>query len=101
MRLAALGKARILGAMGSHVVITEAEAERSFPELLRAVKAGQRVTITDGGKAVAEMGPAPAEDEEALRRRREQAWEEMERQWATTEPIVIGPWTRDELYDRD
>jgi antitoxin (DNA-binding transcriptional repressor) of toxin-antitoxin stability system len=81
--------------MGNQVVITEAEAERSFPELLRAVKAGQRVTITDGDKPVAELGPSPAEDDAEGRT----AWAELQAHLRTVEPRIAGPWSREEIWD--
>lgn len=34
------------------------EAKTKLPELLRQVQAGQRFTITNRGKAVAELGPS-------------------------------------------
>ena len=40
--------------------VTIAEAETRFAELIDAVKAGDRVVITEGGEPVAEMTPAPA-----------------------------------------
>jgi antitoxin (DNA-binding transcriptional repressor) of toxin-antitoxin stability system len=37
------------------------EAKTKLPELLRQVQAGKRYTITNRGKAVAELGPPTAE----------------------------------------
>lgn len=36
------------------------EAKTRLPELLREVQAGKRFTITNRGKAVAELGPPPS-----------------------------------------
>jgi hypothetical protein len=46
--------------------------------------------------------PAGEEAREAAKRaRRLKALEALEAHWATLEPIVVGPWTREELYERD
>ena len=36
------------------------EAKTRLPELLRAVKAGRRFTITNRGEAIADLGPSAA-----------------------------------------
>jgi len=38
------------------------EAKAKFSELLRKVRAGQRIRITHHGKEIAEIGPVPQED---------------------------------------
>jgi hypothetical protein len=35
------------------------------------------------------------------RARRAAAMAKLEAHWATLEPIVVGPWTREELYQTD
>ncbi len=31
--------------------------------------------------------------------RRRAAFQKLRQRWSTTAPVIIGPWTRDELYD--
>ncbi|HEX3920477.1 MAG TPA: type II toxin-antitoxin system prevent-host-death family antitoxin [Caulobacteraceae bacterium] len=85
----------------SDLVVPAAEANRSFSKLLREVRAGRRVTITSHGEPVAVL--APVGDTEAIaadRERRRQAQAELEAHWAGLEPIIVGPWTREELHER-
>lgn len=82
--------------MAANLVVSAAEANRSFSKLLRAVREGKRVTITSHGEPVAEIGPV---DDDADRRAADKAWAEIEARWATCEPIVVGPWSREEIYD--
>lgn len=42
------------------------EAKTKLPELLREVQAGKRFTITNRGKAVAELVPCQTQDREEL-----------------------------------
>lgn len=82
--------------------VTAAEANRSFSKLLRAAREGKRVTITSHGQPVAELGPVGGgKDDEAEQARLRAAQEALEARWATQEPVVVGPWTRDELYEDD
>jgi prevent-host-death family protein len=84
------------------LIVPAAEANRSFSKLLRAAKDGRRVTITSHGEPVAELVPAGERAREAVQRaRRLAALAELKAHWASIEPKVIGPWTREELYDRD
>jgi prevent-host-death family protein len=86
----------------SDLVVPAAEANRSFSKLLRAAREGKRITITSHGEPVAELIPAGEEAREAAKRaRRLKALEALEAHWATLKPIVVGPWTREELYERD
>lgn len=41
--------------------VSVAEAKNRLPQLIRAVEAGESVTITRNGKPVATLSPAPAE----------------------------------------
>ena len=83
------------------IVVAAAEANRSFSKLLRAAREGRRVIITSHGEPVAELTQAGhAAREAADRERRRQAQAALEAHWASIEPIV-GPWTREELYERD
>jgi len=80
-------------------VVSATEANRSFSKLLRAVERGENFEITSHGRKVAVL--APAESEETRRIRQLRALERLEKRWAAQKPIVIGRWTRDEIYERD
>jgi prevent-host-death family protein len=79
--------------------VTATEANRSFSKLLRAVERGERVEITSHGRTVAVL--APAEMEVPSREQRLKALEKLKKRWATQPHVTIGPWTREELYERD
>ena len=84
------------------LIVPAAEANRSFSKLLRAARGGKRITITSHGEPVAELIPAGEEAREAAKRaRRLKALEVLEAHWSTLEPVVVGPWTREELSERD
>jgi prevent-host-death family protein len=83
----------------AHITVPAAEANRQFSKLLRAVREGARVTITSHGEPVAELGPPSTETDESERRR--QAHEALMAHLTSVKPVVVGPWTREELYDRD
>ena len=85
--------------MTKPLTVTATEANRSFAHLMRKVKQGACVEITSHGETFAEIRPKQkAKDEE--RARRAEALAELEAHWATLTPVTIGPWTREELYDR-
>ena len=73
-------------------IVTDTEANQHFSEILRDVSAGESVTITSQGKAVARIVPA---DETAQGADLTKLLAYMNDQ----KPVVIGPWVRDELYD--
>ena len=75
--------------------LTAAEANRSFSALLRRAAAGERVVITSHGRPVAEIGPV-REDAAAKEAAKDRLLAHLDAQ----EPTVIGPWTREELYER-
>lgn len=82
--------------------VSAAEANRQFSKLLRAAREGERITITSHGEPVAEIGPVGGRDpEEARRERLRGAQEALDAHWATVQPVVVGPWTRAELYKRE
>jgi antitoxin (DNA-binding transcriptional repressor) of toxin-antitoxin stability system len=84
------------------LTVPAAEANRSFSKLLRAAREGARITITSHGEPVAEMGPVGGMDvEETEQQRLRAAQARLEARWATQKPVVVGPWTRAELYERD
>jgi prevent-host-death family protein len=79
--------------------VTATEANRSFSKLLRAVERGEKVEITSHGRKIAVL--SPAELEGPTREQRLKALENLKTRWATQPHITIGPWTREELYERD
>jgi antitoxin (DNA-binding transcriptional repressor) of toxin-antitoxin stability system len=82
--------------------VPAARANREFSKLLRAAKEGVRITITSHGEPVAEMGPVGGRSAEGAEKRRvAKAQKALMKHLRTTTPIVVGPWTREELYDRD
>jgi prevent-host-death family protein len=84
------------------LTIPAAEANRSFSKLLRAAREGTRITITSHGEPVAEMGPVSnhqADDTE--RQRIAQAHRRLIERLESQTPVVVGPWTRQDLYERD
>jgi prevent-host-death family protein len=83
------------------LTVPAAEANRRFSKLLRAARDGARITITSHGEAVAVLGPASGGVDEEMRQKRLAAQRRLEARWATEEPVMIGPWTRAELHDRD
>jgi prevent-host-death family protein len=76
-------------------IVSAAEANRKFSDLLRGVREGQSYTVTSHGRPVARIVPAEARDAKA-----EAAWKKLlarlEKQPARQ---VERDWTRDELYD--
>jgi antitoxin (DNA-binding transcriptional repressor) of toxin-antitoxin stability system len=84
------------------LVVPAAEANRAFSKLLRMVREGRRVIITSHGEPVAELTqPGQATREEADRERRRQAHQALVDHLGSVEVQVVGPWTREELYERD
>jgi prevent-host-death family protein len=73
-------------------VVSAAEANRKFSELLRGVKSGQSYVVTSHGRPVARIQPV---EERSRAKAKARLLARLERQ-----PVQdIGPWTRDELYD--
>ena len=85
--------------MDMPITVTATEANRSFSRLLREVAGGKRVVITSHGRKVAVM--SPAEEMRPTREQRLAALGKLKETWATQEHITIGPWTREDLYERD
>jgi len=74
-------------------VISAADANRRFSELLRRVRKGKRIVVTSHGKAVARIIPMTDRDR-ATRGARAALFKRLRAQ-----PVVdIGKWSRDELY---
>ena len=85
--------------------VLDTEAQRDLPALLRRAAAGERITIVSDGRPVAQLGPAPVspwraltEEEKAQRRA---AFEAVLAHLNSVKPRVVGPWTREDLYERD
>ena len=85
--------------MNMHITVSATEANRNFAKLLREVGLGKRITVTSHGNPVAEI--VPTKDEAAAREKRLAALAALQKDWAEQPHITIGPWTRDDLYDRD
>ena len=81
----------------SEMTVTAAEANRNFSRLLRGVREGQSYVVTAHGRPVAKL--VPAEDDAATKDRKI-AFEALMRRVKSQPAIDIGPWTRDELYER-
>ena len=81
------------------LTVTATEANRNFSKLLRQVGEGKRVCVTSHGEVVAMISAPDSDDTE--RARRLAAVEVLRKRWATQPHVTIGPWTREELYERD
>jgi antitoxin (DNA-binding transcriptional repressor) of toxin-antitoxin stability system len=79
--------------------ITATEANQQLSRVLRDVAAGASYTVTSRGKPVAEIkAPDSSGDlDKAEKRKRMGAMIERMKQ---RKPVIVGPWTRDELYER-
>ena len=75
--------------------VSAADANRDFSKLLRNVRNGDSVVITNHGKPVAKIIPFAHDPVRAA------AKETLLARLRSQPAIDIGPWTRDELYDRD
>jgi prevent-host-death family protein len=75
-------------------VVSAAEANRHFSQLLRSVREGDSYIVTAHGRPVAKIIPI-REDEAVKERAREILLARLRSQPA----IDIGPWTREELYE--
>jgi prevent-host-death family protein len=75
-------------------VISAAEANRKFSQVLREVREGHSYVVTSHGRPVARISP-PLKHTESARSR------EAFFRWLEAQPVRnIGRWTRDELYER-
>ena len=75
--------------------ISAAEANRGFSELLRRVREGQQFVVTSHGRPVAQIAPIDAADRTTAGARTA-----LLARLRTAPVQTIGPWTRDELYER-
>jgi len=74
-------------------IVSAAEANRRFSELLRIVKKGQSVAVTSHGKLVAKIMPV-AENDPTAEKARAALLARLRRQRVTK----AVRWTREELY---
>ena len=77
-------------------LIAAAEANRRFSELLRRVAEGETYVITSHGKPVATIGPAKTPSNPVKDAAQALLLDRLEHTPASN----IGPWTREELYER-
>lgn len=79
--------------------VTATEANRKFAQLLRDVARGKRITVTSHGNPVAVIAPPDMGD--TAREKRLAALEVLKKRWAKQPHLTVGPWTREELNERD
>lgn len=77
-------------------VVSAAEANRRFSQLLRDVRDGDSYVVTSHGRPVAKIVPINM-DEMARAKAREALLKRLRSQAA----MNAGPWTREELYEDD
>ena len=75
-------------------IVSAADANRRFSELLRTVKNGQSVVVTSHGKPVAKISPV-VDDNRVAEGARSALFARLRRERV----VNAGRWTRDELYD--
>jgi prevent-host-death family protein len=76
--------------------ISAADANRNFSRLLRAVRAGRRITVTSHGRPVARLVPVGEQEESVAQQARHALLTRLRGQ----RPMNVGRWTRAELYER-
>jgi prevent-host-death family protein len=76
--------------------ISAANANRNFSQLLREVREGRTYVVTSHGRPVARIAPVDSDIQ-----KREAAKAALLKRLRSQPVVNIGPWTRDELYDRD
>jgi prevent-host-death family protein len=87
--------------MSKPIIVSAADANRSFSKLLRLAEQGERIRITSHGRPVAELRPLEPDPEERARFDRARA--DLQAHWARLAiggPVTLGLWSRDEIYDR-
>lgn len=75
-------------------IISAANANRNFSQLLRAVREGRTYVVTSHGRPVARIAPLDSDTQ-----KREAAKAALLKRLRSQPIVDIGPWTRDELYD--
>ncbi|ATR19312.1 type II toxin-antitoxin system prevent-host-death family antitoxin (plasmid) [Roseomonas sp. FDAARGOS_362] len=76
-------------------MISAAEANRSFSQLLREVRSGQSFVVTTHGRPVARIVPFDAADASRV-----QARAALLKRLAGQAAVDVGAWSRDDLYER-
>lgn len=76
-------------------IVTATEANRRFSKFLKEASEGEEIKIESRGKLIAELTPARKADKSRLAARH-RLFERLRK----NESLVVGNWTRDELYDR-
>jgi prevent-host-death family protein len=77
-----------------HKSVSAAEANRRFSKLLRTVREGRSYVVTSHGKPVAKIVPVGKDDDVT-----EGAQDALLARLCSERITVVGPWTRDELYE--
>jgi prevent-host-death family protein len=77
-------------------MVSAAEANRRFSQVLRSVRDGDSYVVTAHGRPVAKIIPIGRED--AVR---DKAKEILLEHLRSQKPMNAGRWTRDELYEDD
>lgn len=75
-------------------IVSAAEANRRFSQVLRSVREGDSYIVTAHGRPVARI--IPIRDDDGFR---QEAWEALLARLRSQPVIDIGPWTREELYE--
>lgn len=73
--------------------VTATEANQRFAEVLREVSAGESFAVTSRGRIVAEISPP-------RKKRKNKSTAEFLAYMDSQPILVIGPWKREDLYDR-
>ena len=80
--------------MKTGALVSAADANRRFSELLRQVRRGRSFVVTSHGKPVARLVPVDEGDQVSARARG------LLLDRLQSQPVIdIGPWNRDELYE--
>lgn len=77
--------------------ISAADASRHFLKLLDDVRQGETVVVRLSGASLAEISPAPAQNDDE--HDREAAWHELIEHLNSRPVLNLGRFDRDELYE--
>ena len=78
-------------------IVSAADANRHFSQILRDLRGGETVVVTSRGKPVARIeAVCESEQKEA---ERQKAWEAHIARLRSQTPMNLGTFNRDELYD--
>jgi prevent-host-death family protein len=77
-------------------IVSAAEANRRFSQLLRAVRDGDSYIVTAHGRPVAKIVPVSSSDRVA-----DAARAALLEHLRSQTPVHAGQWTREELYEDD